>query len=146
MQMRLMIPREYARVDDLNASLEAVLENNGVSRGLRDDVRLIVEELACNAIEHGDLSETEETEQHELRVDISIRDNLLALEFREGGAPFNPLSLPTPELDADILERPTGGLGVHLIRQVAEEMHYERVDGCNVLSVSLRIPTLEKQT
>jgi serine/threonine-protein kinase RsbW len=143
MQMRLMIPREYARVDDLNASLEAVLENNGVSRELRGDVRLIVEELACNAIEHGDLSDVE-TEQHELRVDISIRDSLLALEFRESGAPFNPLSLPSPELDADILERPTGGLGVHLIRQVAEEMHYERVNGCNVLSVSLRIPTLEK--
>ncbi len=144
MQMRLMIPREYARVDDLNASLEAVLENNGVSRGLRDDVRLIVEELACNAIEHGDLSDVE-AEQHELCVDISIRDDLLALEFREGGAPFNPLSLPTPELDADILDRPTGGLGVHLIRQVAEEMHYERANGCNVLSVTLRIPTLEKQ-
>lgn len=143
MQMRLMIPREYARVDDLNASLEAVLENNGVSRGLRDDVRLIVEELACNAIEHGDLSDVE-AEQHELCVDISIRDDLLALEFREGGAPFNPLSLPTPELDADILDRPTGGLGVHLIRQVAEEMHYERANGCNVLSVTLRIPTLEK--
>lgn len=145
MQMRLMIPREYARVDDLNASLEAVLENNGVSRGLRDDVRLIVEELACNAIEHGDLSDVE-AEQHELRVDISIRDSLLALEFRESGAPFNPLSLPSPELDADIMDRPTGGLGVHLIRQVAEEMHYERVDGFNVLCVSLRIPTLETET
>jgi serine/threonine-protein kinase RsbW len=140
-----MIPREYARIDDLNASLDAVLENNGVSRGLRDDVRLIVEELACNAIEHGDLSDVEAEEQ-ELRVDISIHDSLLALEFRESGAPFNPLSLPSPELDADILDRPTGGLGVHLIRQVAEELHYERVNGCNVLRVSLRIPTLEKQT
>lgn len=145
MQMRLMIPREYARVDDLNASLEAVLQNNGVSHGLRGDVRLIVEELACNAIEHGDLSDVD-AEQHELCVDISIRDNLLALEFREGGAPFNPLSLPSPELDADILDRPTGGLGVHLIRQLAEEMRYQRVDGCNVLSVTLRVPTLEKQT
>ena len=55
MQMRLFIPREHARVDDLNASLEAVLANNGVSPAIQGDVRLIVEELASNAIEHGDL-------------------------------------------------------------------------------------------
>ena len=50
MQMRLFIPREHARVDDLNASLEAVLANNGVSPAIQGDVRLIVEELARNAI------------------------------------------------------------------------------------------------
>ena len=59
MQMRLFIPREHARVDDLNASLEAVLANNGISRAIQGDVRLIVEELASNAIDAaGDLRES----------------------------------------------------------------------------------------
>ena len=75
MQMRLFIPREHARVDDLNASLEAVLANNGVSRAIQGDVRLIVEELASNAIEHGDLARVD-AEEHELCVDIGIRVNL----------------------------------------------------------------------
>ena len=90
MQMRLFIPREHARVDDLNASLEAVLANNGVSRAIQGDVRLIVEELASNAIEHGDPARVD-TEEHELCVDIAIRDRLLTLEFRESGAPFNTI-------------------------------------------------------
>lgn len=139
MQMRLFIPREHARVDDLNASLDAVLGNNGISHALRCDVRLIVEELASNAIEHGDPPDGEQ----ELCVDIGIRDNLLTLEFRESGAPFNPLSLPPPDLEADILERPTGGLGVHLVRQLAEETHYQRIGGSNVLRMTLRIPSKE---
>ena len=103
MQMRLFIPREHARVDDLNASLEAVLANNGVSPAIQGDVRLIVEELASNAIEHGDLARVE-AEEHELCVDIAIREHLLTLEFRESGAPFNPLEQPPPDLDADILD------------------------------------------
>ncbi|MEL1263184.1 ATP-binding protein [Pseudoxanthomonas putridarboris] len=144
MQMRLFIPREHARVDDLNASLEAVLENNGVSRALRCDVRLIVEELASNAIEHGDLAQVG-AEEHELCVDIGIRANLLTLEFRESGAPFNPLSLPAPDVEADIMDRPTGGLGVHLVRQLAEETHYQRIGNYNVLRVTLRIPSTESE-
>lgn len=144
MQMRLFIPREHARVDDLNASLEAVLANNGVSHPLRCDVRLIVEELASNAIEHGDIDRID-AQEHELCVDIGIRDHLLTLEFRESGAPFNPLNLPPPDLEADLMDRPTGGLGVHLVRQVAEETHYERIGNYNVLRVSLKIPSTESE-
>lgn len=142
MQMRLFIPREHARVDDLNASLEAVLANNGVSRAIQCDVRLIVEELASNAIEHGGPGRVD-GDDHELCVDIAIRDHRLTLEFRESGAAFNPLDQPPPDLDADILDRPTGGLGVHLVRQVSEEAHYERIGNYNVLRLTLRIPTEE---
>ena len=142
MQMRLFIPREHARVDDLTASLEAVLANNGVSRAIQCDVRLIVEELASNAIEHGDPTRVG-AEEHELCVDIGIREHLLTLEVRESGAAFNPLDQPPPDLDADILDRPTGGLGLHLVRQVAEEAAYQRIGNYNVLRLTLRIPTEE---
>lgn len=140
MQLRLTVPREYARIDDLNASLEAVLDKHGVRRDIRHDVRLIVEELASNAIEHGDLDGIGPA-QHDLCVDIAIRDDRLTLEFRESGAPFDPLSAPPPDLDAEILDRPTGGLGVYLIRRLAEAISYQRIDAYNVLRVTLRIPT-----
>ena len=76
-------------------------------------------------------------------MDIGIRDHLLTLEFRESGVPFNPLDQPAPDLDADILDRPTGGLGLHLVKQVSEDAHYERVGNYNVLRLTLRIPTEE---
>lgn len=142
MQMRLFIPREHARVDDLNASLEAVLANNGVSRAIQGDVRLIVEELASNAIEHG-VTQGLDDEERELRVDIAIRGQVLTLEFRESGAAFNPLEQPAPDLDVDILDRPIGGLGLHMIRQVAEMATYQRIGNYNILRLSLRIPTEE---
>lgn len=143
MLIRLIVPGEIARVEDLNTSLEAVLTRHGIDAGVRGDVRLIVEELASNAIEYGGGGERADMGQHELSVDIGMDGDLLTLRFRDEGAPFDPLSAQTPDLEADILDRPIGGLGLYLIRQIAESMHYERTDDCNLLRVSLRVPTPE---
>lgn len=143
MLIRLIVPGEYARVEDLNASLEVVLGRHGIDRALRDDVRLIVEELASNAIDYG--GDPVGAPQHELSVDISIQGDLLTLEFRDTGAPFDPLSAPEPDLDADIKERAIGGLGVYLIRQLAHQITYQRTDRCNILRVSLRMNLPESQ-
>lgn len=144
MLIRLIVPGEHARVEDLNASLETILTRHGVAHDVRDDVRLIVEELACNAIEHGD-PDGSAAGQHELSVDIGIRDDLLTLQFRDDGAPFDPTNVPSPDLDADIDARPVGGLGLYLIKQLAEEISYRRSDDFNLLKVVLRVPTPEKQ-
>ena len=146
MLIRLIVPGEHARVEDLNASLEAVLANHAIDRAIRDDVRLIVEELACNAIDHGggnDAAGDTGVGQHPLDVHIDIVDSLLTLEFRDGGVAFDPTLAPTPDLDADILDRPIGGLGVHLIRELAESVEYRRADSQNILRVGLRIPSSE---
>lgn len=147
MLIRLIVPGEHARVEDLNTSLEAVLKRHGIDAGVRGDVRLIVEELASNAIAYGGAdgagSQGKGVGQHELSVNIAIAGDLLTLEFRDEGAPFDPLSTEPPDLEADIMDRPIGGLGLYLIRQIAEETHYRRVDDANLLRVSLRIPATE---
>ena len=153
MLIRLIVPGEHARVEDLNTSLEAVLTRHGIDAGVRGDVRLIVEELASNAIAYGGVDGGKDIEsrdidgrgvgQHELSVNIAIAGDLLTLEFRDQGAPFDPLSTAPPDQEADIMDRPIGGLGLYLIRQIAEETHYRRVDDANLLRVSLRIATPE---
>lgn len=142
MLIRLIVPGERARVEDLNTSLEAVLKRHGIDPGVRGDVRLIVEELASNAILHGAV-DRQHVGQHELSVNIAIDGDLLTLDFRDEGAPFDPLSTEPPDLEVDIMDRPIGGLGLYLIRQIAEETHYRRIDDANLLRVTLRIPQAE---
>ncbi|RYZ68866.1 MAG: ATP-binding protein, partial [Lysobacteraceae bacterium] len=90
MLIRLIVPGEIARVEDLNTSLEAVLIRHGIDPGVRGDVRLIVEELASNAIAYG--GDGQDVGQHELSVDIGLDGDLLTLQFSDEGAPFDPLS------------------------------------------------------
>ena len=84
MLIRLIVPGEIARVEDLNTSLEAVLTRHGIDPGVRADVRLIVEELASNAIEYGG-DDGVDVGQHELSVDIGIDGDLLTLRGNNKG-------------------------------------------------------------
>ncbi len=144
MLIRLIVPGESARVEDLNTSVEAVLNRHGIRQAVRDDVRLIIEELASNAIDYGGV-DASQSPQHELSVNITIDGDLLKLEFRDTGSPYDPLSAPDPDLEADIIDRPIGGLGVYLIRQIAESVGYERSGEYNILRIGLRIPSTENE-
>ena len=59
----------------------------------------------------------------------------LTLAFIDGGAPYNPLQRPDPDLTLSAEERPIGGLGVFLVKNIVDEAHYEYKDGKNILTV-----------
>jgi anti-sigma regulatory factor (Ser/Thr protein kinase) len=59
------------------------------------------------------------------------------MTIRDNGSRFDPLSLAVPKLDVEIAERDVGGLGVHLVRELADDYRYARVDDCNVLTIRL---------
>ena len=60
------------------------------------------------------------------------------LEIRDNGRSFNPLEAPSPILDRPIEERPNGGLGIHLMRSLADEASYVRKGTMNVLVLKKR--------
>jgi anti-sigma regulatory factor (Ser/Thr protein kinase) len=62
-------------------------------------------------------------------------DTCLAVEIIDKGAPFNPLQAPDPDLDLSLEERPVGGLGIFMARQLTDEIRYDRKDGCNILTL-----------
>jgi anti-sigma regulatory factor (Ser/Thr protein kinase) len=60
--------------------------------------------------------------------------------LQDEGRPFDPLAQAAPDVTASAEDRPIGGLGLHLIRQLCDELHYERdpVRG-NVLVMTRRL-------
>lgn len=137
MRFRIEIPNERARLRDLLAAIDDALTENAVRAEIRDDLRLITEEVVSNAMDHG-AAHDGDAEQHQISVDIARHDDDLHVEFRDTGKPFDPLAHPPPALDDDILDRPIGGLGVHLVRELAKSVSYTRVEPHNILHVVLR--------
>ena len=60
------------------------------------------------------------------------------LVLRDAGQPFDPTEQPPPVLDGPLEERPIGGLGVFLTRQVSESCTYRRDGACNELTIVFR--------
>ncbi|WP_176693167.1 SpoIIE family protein phosphatase [Arenimonas terrae] len=123
-------------IRQLIAQVDAGLSGHDLPPMVMHDVHLVIEEVACNVISHG----VEEGREPRLELLASVEGNRLAMEFRDNGRAFDPLSQPPPDLDADIEDRPIGGLGVHLIKELAEQVAYTRDDFHNVLRIVLHIP------
>ncbi len=60
-------------------------------------------------------------------------------EIVDSGIPFDVLSVPPPDLDAPVMERPTGGLGIHLIKRLTDSAAYRREGGRNILELRVRL-------
>ena len=91
---------------------------------------LAVEEAAANVIEHAfaDLPPP-----HLIKVRLEITDALVAAEIIDNGRPFDPTAAPDADLSLPLEQRDPGGLGVHLMRSVMDDVRYRRGDGQNIL-------------
>ncbi len=95
-------------------------------------VRLAVDEACSNIIEHaygGEGSGTIECTYH-------VQDDLMTVVLRDHGDRFDPQSVPEPNLSADLRDRNGGGLGLHLIRKIMDEVQFDfEPGGGNVLTL-----------
>ena len=62
----------------------------------------------------------------------------LRVDVRDSGREFNPLAHAKPDLEADLDDRPIGGLGIFLVQSMAESVQYRRENGQNILSFQIR--------
>lgn len=100
-------------------------------------IGLVVEEIGLNVVNYA----YEDGEEHEFSISVTSDDGALTLEIVDGGQPFDPLQeAPEPDLEASLEDRPIGGLGVYLVRNIMDELSYRREDGRNRLTAIKRRP------
>ena len=76
---------------------------------------------------------------HEIEVTLTSDEDVFTVEIIDDGHAFNPLSdAPEPDLDAGIEDRPIGGLGIHLMRVMMDDVHYRREQNKNHLTLIKR--------
>jgi anti-sigma regulatory factor (Ser/Thr protein kinase) len=64
---------------------------------------------------------------------------MILFEMSDSGVPFNPLQQKEADLDVPLKERQIGGLGIHLIKEIMDEVEYARVQGKNVLRMRKKV-------
>ena len=124
-------PKELASV--LDALTSAVSEGTE-SKDLAGEMRLIAEEVLTNVLKYA----YPVSGPRGAKVALSVDTKEVCLEIRDQGWPFDPLAQPPPKLDAPIEEREEGGLGIHLIKSLADGAAYAREGETNVLRITKR--------
>jgi len=68
-------------------------------------------------------------------ITMVVEQGNFTMEFVDGGTPYNPLEKPDPDLESGVMERPIGGLGIYMVRQMMDKVTYEYKDKHNCLKI-----------
>jgi len=113
--------------------LRSTLAARAVAADRVSDAELIAEELLTNVVR----SLEARGGAARMSLDCELTRTQIVMTVRDDGPPFDPLALAAPNLAAGIDDRAIGGLGVAIVRQLADSCHYSRVQGHNVMEVRL---------
>ena len=128
--MEFRLKNELEEIRLLAEAIELWGEENGIPGKTLFQLNLALDELLTNTITYG----YPEGGEHEIMLRlIPEGEKELLIEIRDDGLAFNPLEVKAPDLKQDIEERPIGGLGIHLVRQMLNELEYRRENGQNIL-------------
>lgn len=123
------------RLDELPALLDAIeslASAHGWSDQFRTHVLLVVEELVVNVISYGGRG----PDDGWVEVNMENSGDSLLITLTDNGKAFDPFSQSdAPDLDLDLDSREIGGWGVHFVREMTDEQHYQREGEINRVSL-----------
>lgn len=117
-------------------AIEVYLESQGIPQGATARLMVVFDDVISNILSHGG------GEGGKPRVDVRIRINTgsVDVEICDNAIGFNPLELEAPDTGLSIDQRAVGGLGIHLVRELMDDLKYERTNGNNILQLRLNLP------
>lgn len=123
------LKNRLAEIEALALAVESFAAANNLPEQMVFQVNLCLDELLTNTISYG----FPQGGEHEITVEIVLQGGALVITTHDGGLAFNPLERAEADTSQGIEERPVGGLGIHLVRNMMDEIEYRRESGQNVL-------------
>ena len=93
------------------------------------EINLGLDELFTNIISYGFEDELE----HQIKFTLAKDRETLVVQVEDDGRPFNPLDVAGPEVSQDLDSINIGGLGIHLVKKMMDNIDYQRIEGKNKL-------------
>lgn len=74
-----------------------------------------------------------------IQAELKKEDGSIVFEFTDEGTEYNPLEKPDPDITLPPEERPLGGLGIFMVKEMADEIYYKRENNKNILTILFKI-------
>ena len=133
---KTIVKNHLSGLQKASGEVELFLDNAGISGEVVFTVHLVIEEMLSNVIKYA----FKDTASHDISLEIAVEKNKLNIIIEDEGIEFNPLSITVERTDLPINEREVGGLGIHLVKNMVEDMSYCRKNGRNILKMTILLP------
>lgn len=131
MEKKLTISNQLEQLTQVAVFVEELCEELGQGAELVFNLNLVLEEAMTNVIMYA----FPERGEHQIELTAQTADGVLSLTVQDDGLAFDPTAVPEADVTLSAEERPIGGLGIFLIRQIMDEVSYQRMQDKNVLTM-----------
>ncbi len=134
-RLELRIASDLAELSRVANSVDEFCANLAIPASCTFKLNIALEELLTNTISYG----YDDGRIHQIALSIARQGDILVTEISDDARPYDPLQAPPPDLDSAIEDRAIGGLGVHLVKTLMDEVTYAYEGGRNRVTLRKRI-------
>ena len=135
MEKSIILANEISEIARLNGFIEDIASEFSLSPDVVFNLNLVLEEAVANIINYA----YPKDEHESIYLSARMHEDSIVLVLTDTGKEFDPTMAPEVDVTLSAEERQIGGLGIFLIRQIMNEVRYERIDGKNVLTLEKKL-------
>ncbi|MFQ5630708.1 MAG: ATP-binding protein [bacterium] len=121
--MQKTFKRNLDSLDEIFTFISDFITQHQIANSLSFTLNLVVEELFTNMVKHNVKSRCD------VQIDLQREENLLKICLTDFDVePFDITKIKEVDVDQHLEERKVGGLGIHLVKQMMDDIHYEYKD------------------
>ncbi|MCR5351060.1 MAG: SpoIIE family protein phosphatase [Bacteroidales bacterium] len=134
-ERHLILHNNIQQIPQLAEFVETIADEMHLDQGLAMGLNLALEEAVTNVI----LYAYPEGSDGLVDIEAIMRHHSLEFIITDSGIAFDPTAAPEADTTLGVEDRPIGGLGIYLVRNIMDTVTYERQDGKNILSMTKKI-------
>ncbi len=134
-RLTLRIKNELSGLSTLTQAFSEFRKKCPIPEKVSNSVELVLDEVISNIISYAH----EEQGRYFIDITISIEGEQVVIEICDDGKKFNPLEVQTPDTESELDKRPVGGLGLHIVRNVMDEVYYNYSNNRNCLLIKKKL-------
>jgi len=128
--MRRQFKKDISSLADVFAFIDEVMPASTVSPTASYAVNLAVEELFTNMVKYGKGSTTD------ISLDVELFSHAVVVRLVDHDVdPFDPRGAGEIDASIPLSERRIGGLGIHLVRHMVDDLQYTYADRCSTITI-----------
>lgn len=135
MEKSIILSNDISEISRLYEFVEEVGNDFELSPDIVFNLNLVLEEAVVNIINYAYPKEEHES----IYLSARMYEGSIVLVLTDTGKEFDPTAAPEADVTLSADERQIGGLGIFLIRQIMNEVKYERIEGKNVLTLEKKL-------
>lgn len=126
---RMSVVAHPGAAGEVNDAFGRFAEEKALPAAVRRSVNVALDELLANSLSHGGIGR----DPCSMTVEVELDQESLTVILTDDGTPFDPFGQDAPDTTLSVEDRQIGGLGLHLVKQLMDQVSYQRREGHNVV-------------